>query len=173
MKPSQSKSRSKAQSKPQSRPGKPSALSIGFLMLWHGALSGGFLVAMLTGEGAYNAHVFAGIVVIFAIGFRLLLGTAVPKTHVLSFPLPKFATLIQGSHGVRRFISHAMGLAMLVICALAALTGWYTRHGSDAHGALSYFALSLIGVHVALVVLMQGWKKVEIMVQGKPKTAKT
>lgn len=149
------------------RPQKPSQASIGFLMLWHGALSGGFFVAMMTGEGAYNAHVFAGIVVIFAIGARLLVGTAFPKTHVLSFPLPNPMILAKGAPGVRRFISHVMGLAMLVACALATLTGWYTRHGSDTHGALSYLALSLIGVHVVLVVLMQGWKKAEALAQAK------
>ena len=123
---------------------------------------------MLTGEGAYNAHVFAGNVIIFAIGFRLLIGIAVPKTHVLSFPVPKLGSLIQGANGFRRYISHAMGLIMLVACALAALTGWYTHQGSDTHGAISYAALSLIGVHIALVVLMQGWKKVEALVQAKP-----
>lgn len=149
-------------------PGKPSAASIGFLTIWHGALSGGFIVAMLTGEGAYNAHVFSGTLIIFAIGFRLLVGVAVPNTHVLSFPLPKLASLAQGSNGVRRFISHTMGLAMLVACALASLTGWYTHQNSDGHGAISYLALSLIGVHIAVVILMQGWKKVETLVQAKP-----
>jgi len=146
---------------------KPSAAALGFLMIWHGALSGGFFVAMMTGEGAYNAHVFAGIVVIFAIGFRLLVGTAVPKGHVLSFPLPNLRTMIQGSHGFRRFLNHTVGLAMLVFCALAALTGWYVKGNTAAHGAIAYLALALIGGHVVLVILMQGWKKVEAKFQAR------
>lgn len=151
------------------KPGKPSAAAIGFLTLWHGALSGGFFVAMLTGEGAYNAHVFAGTLLIFAIGARLLVGAAFPKTHVLSFPLPSFGSLTKGSNGVRRFISHTMGLAMLLFCALAALTGWYSRTDVDFHGEVSYMALSLIGGHVVLVILMQGWKKVETMARAPAK----
>jgi len=116
---------------------------------------------MLTGSGAYGAHVFAGVLVIIAIVVRLIVGTAVPKGHVLSFPFPKFKTLTQGAHGVRRFLSHTVGLSMLVFCALAALTGWYVTTDTSAHGAIAYLALALIGGHVVLVILMQGWKKLE------------
>ena len=158
----------KSSAKSSARSGKPSALTIGFLMLWHGAFSGGFFVAMLTGEGAYDAHVFAGIVTIFAIGFRILVGTAFPKGHALSFPWPSFSTLTQGTHGFRRFIAHSMGVAMLLACGLAALTGWFSHNDADVHGAISYMALSLIGAHVVLVILMQGWKKAEGLVRAKP-----
>lgn len=153
---------------PIARPQRPSQASIGFLMIWHGVFSGGFFVAMLTGKGAYDAHVFAGVVVIFAIGIRLLVGTVFPGTHVLSFPVPDPTTLIKGAHGVRRFISHTMGLVMLAMCAAAALTGWYSRTDADLHGAISYLALALIGGHVVLVILMQGWKRLESAVQAKP-----
>lgn len=146
---------------------KPSAVALWILMIWHGALSGGFFVAMMTGEGAYNAHVFAGVVVIIAIGFRLLVGTAAPKGHVLSFPMPNLKVMIQGSHGFRRFLNHTVGLAMLLFCALASLTGWYVKGSTDAHSAISYMALALIGGHVVLVILLQGWKKIEARVQSK------
>lgn len=137
-------------------------------MLWHGVFSGGFLVAMLTGDGSYYAaHVYAGVVVILAIGTRVLVGTAFPKTHALSFPLPRFSSLIKGSNGVRRFISHMMALVMLAVSGLAALTGWYSRTDVEVHGAISYLALGLIGSHVVLVFLMQGWKKIESLVQAK------
>lgn len=149
------------------RPKKPSAASLGFLMIWHGVFSGGFLVAMLTGKGAYDAHVFAGVVVIIAIGFRLLVGTAVPNAHALSFPVPNPATLLKGSNGVRRFISHTLGLVMLAMSAAAALTGWYSRTDTEIHSAISYMALSLIGLHVVLVILMQGWKKIESATRAK------
>lgn len=146
---------------------KPSAVALWFLMIWHGALSGGFFVAMMTGEGAYNAHVFAGVVVIIAIGFRLLVGTAAPKGHVLSFPMPNLKTMIQGSHGFRRFLNHTVGLAMFLFCALASLTGWYVKGSTDVHGAVAYMALALICGHVVLVILLQGWKKIEARVQAK------
>jgi len=149
------------------RPGKPSAAAIGFLMLWHGGLSGGFIVAMLTGDGAYNAHTFAGLVVIFAIALRVLVGTMFPQWHVLSFPLPSLKSLGMGTNGVRRFLSHVMGLTLLVFCALASLTGWYARPGADAHSAISYLALSLSIAHVGLVLFMQGWKKVEAFARNR------
>jgi len=149
------------------RPGKPSAASLSFLMVWHGVLAGGFLVSMFTGSGAYGAHTFAGVVTIFAIGLRLLVGVAFPKTHVLSFPLPSLASLGQGANGVRRFISHSLGVTMLVACALATLTGWYAWHAGAAHSYVSYLALSIIGGHVAVVMLMQGWKKAEAFVRAR------
>jgi len=136
-------------------------------MLWHAALSGGFIVAMATGQGAYNAHVFAGWVVIYAIAVRVLVGTIFPQWHVLAFPIPMPKALGQGTNGVRRFLSHAMGLVLLTMCALAALTGWYARPGGDAHGAISYLTLSISLGHVGLVVFMQGWKKVEAFARNR------
>lgn len=155
--------------KPPSKPGmgKPSPAALSFLILWHGVLAGGFIVAMLTGNGVYGAHSFAGVVLIFAVLARLLLGAAFPKGHVLSFPWPKLASLGQGTNGVRRFVSHTMGVAMLAVCALAALTGWYAWHAAEAHSQISYFALSVILLHIGLVLFMQGWKKVEAFARAR------
>lgn len=149
------------------RPGKPSAAAIGFLMLWHGGLSGGFIVAMVTGEGAYNAHVFAGLMVIFSIALRVLVGAMFPQWHVLSFPLPSVKSLTMGTNGVRRFLSHVMGLTLLTFCALAALTGWYARPGVDAHSAVSYLALTVSLAHIGLVLVLQGWKKAEAFARSR------
>lgn len=140
---------------------RPSAASIGFLTLWHGIFSGGFFVAMMTGQGFYNAHVFSGVLVMFAIGLRLLVGLMFPEGHVLVFPFPNFKSLTQGTNGFRRFVSHVMGLALLMACTFSVLTGWYSRQNVDVHGAISYMALALVGGHIVLVMVWQGWKKVE------------
>ncbi|MFC1673884.1 hypothetical protein ACFL12_07025 [Pseudomonadota bacterium] len=151
------------------KPRRPSQATIWFLMLWHGAFSGAFFVAMLTGEGAYHAHEFAGIVAIFAIGVRLLVGAAIPKGHPLTFPLPSLKMALGGgTNGFRRFFSHLLGLVMLVLCALATLTGWYSHTDITVHGAISYFTLTIIGFHVVQVILFQGWKRLE----GPPKPHK-
>lgn len=140
---------------------RPSAASIWFLNIWHGIFSGGFFVAMLTGDGLYNAHVFSGVLVLFAIGLRLMVGLMFPKGHVLLFPFPSFKSLAQGTNGFRRFVSHLMGLALIIAVGFAAVTGWISRDNVDAHSAISYMTLALIGGHVALVIVWQGWKKVE------------
>ena len=144
-------------------PRKPSPFSIWFLMIWHAVFSGAFFVAILTEKGAYHAHVFAGTVVIITIGVRLLVGMAIPKGHVLTFPLPAFTTLKGGSNGVRRFLSHLLGVLMLVVCGLATLTGWFANSETTvtAHGAVSYFALALIAFHIVQVMLFSGWKRLE------------
>lgn len=148
-------------------PRKPSPAVLVFLMLWHGVFSGAFVVVMLSGYGAYGAHSFAGVVIIFAIGVRLLVGAAFPKGHALSFPLPSFASLGQGSNGVRRFLAHMVGVLMLAFCAAASLTGWYAWHTREAHNAVSYMTLALIGFHIVLAILMQGWKKAEALIKSK------
>ena len=148
--------------KPKGPKGKrPSAAAIGFLTLWHGVFSGGFFVAMMTGQGFYDAHVFSGVLVIFAIGARLLVGLMFPAGHVLVFPFPSFSSLAQGTNGFRRFVSHVMGLTLLMACMMSVLTGWYSRQNVDVHGAISYLALALVGGHIVLVIVWQGWKKVE------------
>lgn len=153
---------------PKPTMGKPSAASLGFLLWWHGMLGGGFFVAMISGYGAYNAHSFAGIVTIFAIGARLLIGAAFPKGHVLSFPIPSFSSLTQGTNGVRRFISHMLGVVMLAATALACLTGWFAWSMSEAHSYMAYLTLAIIGGHVGVVILFQGWKKAEAFVRARP-----
>ena len=140
---------------------KPSAAAIAFLTAWHGIFSGGFFVAMLTGKGYYDAHVFAGVLVMFAIGTRLLVGLMFPKGHVLVFPFPHFKSLTQGTAGFRRFVSHVMGLALLLASGVAVLTGWFSKQDVDIHGAISYMAMALVGGHIVLVIVWQGWKKVE------------
>ncbi|MBF0356892.1 MAG: hypothetical protein HQL43_16825 [Alphaproteobacteria bacterium] len=121
-------------------------------------LAGGFVVAMVTGYGAYHAHIFAGLVTSFAVGLRILVGVAFPKNHVLTLPLPSFASLPLGLHGVWRFISHMLGLAVLGLCAFAALTGWFSWSGVKVHSQISYAALSLISMHILLLFLMPGRK---------------
>ncbi len=60
-------------------PGKPSKAELSFLMGWHGMLSGAFLIAYITGEASYAMHVFSGVMVLLALGIRLLVGIAAPK----------------------------------------------------------------------------------------------
>lgn len=148
---------------------KPSPVSIGFLTIWHGLFSGGFFAAMLTGNHFYHAHVFAGVLVIVAIAARLLVGTIMPSGHVLMFPFPSFRSLMQGTNGFRRFVSHSMGLSVLIACGVVSLTGWFaTEQNLSVHAALSYLSLSLIGGHVVLVIVWQGWKKVESKFSARP-----
>lgn len=149
------------------QPGKPSAASLGFLLWWHGILGGGFFVAMATGYGAYGAHSFAGIVTIFAIGARLMIGAAFPKGHVLSFPIPTFAALKQGTNGFRRFVSHTLGMVMLGACVLACLTGWFAWTMAEAHAYMAYLAFAIIGGHIGVVIVFQGWKKAEAFVRSR------
>jgi len=165
-KPSKTSGGAKAKGGPKAPGGpkgqRPSAAAIGFLTIWHGVFSGGFFVAMLTGNGLYDAHVFSGVLVLFAIGARLLVGMMFPAGHVLVFPFPSFVTLTKGTAGFRRFVSHVMGLAMLMACGLAVLTGWYSNMDNlTVHSAVAYMTLSLIGGHIVLVIVWQGWKKVE------------
>lgn len=146
---------------------RPSAATIGFLLGWHGMMAGAFIVAMLSGQGAYSAHSFAGVVMIVAIGIRLAVGAAFPKGHLLTFPWPSFKSLAQGTSGVYRFVSHTMGVVMLGVCSIASLTGWFAWSAAEAHAVVSYFALSVIGVHLGLVILMQGVKKVQAFARSR------
>lgn len=147
--------------------GRPSPLALGILLWWHGLLGGSFFVAMATGYGAYYAHAFAGVVTILAIVLRLAVGAAFPKGHILSFPWPRFAALGQGGNGVRRFLSHVMGLALLVVCGLAVLTGWFAWRAQDAHSYFAYLAFTLVVGHLGLVIVFQGWKHAEAFVRSR------
>ena len=122
---------------------------------------------MMTGDGLYNAHVFAGVLVLFAVGLRLMVGLMFPKGHVLVFPYPSFKSLTQGTNGFRRFVSHLMGLALMISVSFTAVTGWITRQNVEVHSAISYLTLALIGGHIALVIVWQGWKKVESKFSAK------
>jgi len=159
--PENSQKKPKPNPKPSVKLGRPSTASLGFLNIWHGLFSGGIFVAMLTGNGLYDAHVFSGVLVIFAIAARLLVGMMFPAGHVLVFPFPSFISLTQGTNGFRRFVSHLMGLTLLMATSMSVLTGWYTTNNVEIHSAVAYMTLALIFGHVALVIVWQGWKKVE------------
>jgi len=140
---------------------KPSPLELSILMAWHGLLSGGFLVAYLTGEASYAMHVFSGLMVLAAIALRLIVGLAAAKGSPLR--LPRLNTGGWGAWGLapfdfqkmRRAINGAMAVAMLTLISLAALSGWAAHDlglDDDLHEGLAEATPALIFVHIAIAV---------------------
>lgn len=137
---------------------KPGKAELSFLMGWHGLLSGAFLVAYVTGEASYPMHVFSGVMVLLALGIRLLVGLGAPKGSPLALPrinLPPAGLSAHGMRGVQRLINNWMAAALLVLIGLAALSGWLVHDlgiDDDLHEGLAEATPVLIFVHIAVAV---------------------
>ena len=143
---------------------KPSKAELSFLMGWHGMLSGAFLVAYITGEATYAMHVFSGVMVLLALGIRLLVGLGAPKGSPLALPtlsLPPAGGPPLGLRAVQRVINNWMAAALLVAIMLAALSGWFVHDlgiDDDFHEGLSEATPALVFVHIALAVAFHAVK---------------
>jgi len=143
---------------------KPGKVELSFLMGWHGLLSGAFLIAYVTGEASYAMHVFSGVMVLLALGIRLLVGLGAPKGSPLGFPtlsLPPAGQGVLGIRAVQRLINNWMAAALLVMISLAALSGWLAHDiGMEGglHEALAQATPALIFAHIALAVAFHALK---------------
>jgi hypothetical protein len=143
---------------------KPSKAELSFLMGWHGLLSGAFLVAYITGEGSYAMHVFSGVMVLLALGIRLLVGLVAPKSSPLALPtlsLPPAGQSPLGIRAVQRLINNWMAAALLILITLAALSGWFAHDigmDDDLHEGLAEATPALIFVHIAFAVTFHALK---------------
>ncbi len=146
-----------------------------FLFLFHALVSGGFIVAYLTGdEDTYGMHLFAGYTVLIAVAVRLALGLIAPDGSPLRLPHPSRAALGQWLGWLVRGDSRAWRgrpavlswMAALLLAALALVT--VSGVAADAvsklehlHEALSTLGLWLIVGHVAVVFGLHGLKHLQ------------
>ena len=127
-------------------------------------LSGAFLVAYITGEASYGMHVFSGVMVLLALGSRLLVGLGAPKGSPLGLPTLSLPPAGQGPLGIRavqRLINNWMAAALLVLIMLAALSGWFAHDlgmDDDLHEGLAEATPALIFVHIAFAVTFHAIK---------------
>ena len=142
-------------------------------MGFHALVSGGFLVAYLSGdEDSYAMHQFAGYTVLAAIAVRLLLGTLVARGHPLALPWARPAEvgdwlrrLARADRGalLGRSPLHALLAGLLLAgVAAAALTGAvsdYTVVTEDLHEWLGEATPWLVGFHVVLVLGLQALRR--------------
>lgn len=143
---------------------KPSKAELSFLMGWHGLLSGAFLVAYITGEATYAMHVFSGVMVLLALGIRLLVGLVVPKGSPLALPtlgLPPAGGPPLGLRTIQRLINNWMAVALLVAITLAGLSGWFVHDlglEDDLHEGLAEATPVLVFLHIGLAVTFHALK---------------
>ncbi|MBL6931707.1 MAG: hypothetical protein ISR45_02075 [Rhodospirillales bacterium] len=137
---------------------KPSKAALSFLLGWHGLLSGGFLIAYITGEGSYAMHVFSGVMVLMALGIRVLVGLAAPKGSLLALPtlsLPPADQEPLGMKQLQKLLNNWMAAGLLVLITLAALSGWFVHDigiDDDLHEGLAEATPALIFLHIAFAV---------------------
>lgn len=156
--------------------------------LFHWSLVGLFAFAFLTGDEWESAHIWAGYAIAALLGFRLIWGIAGPReARFVSFfyrPRTVLGFLKDTARlRARRYLGHnpaggAMVMALLATIATIAGTGfmmttdmfWGVGWVKDAHEIAANFALVLIALHVAGVVLASfehGENLVRAMVTGR------
>ena len=152
---------------------KPTRGEMAFLLAFHGALSGAFLVSYLSGdEDTYGMHVVAGYTLLTALGLRLLVGLAGPGGSPLRLPRPSMrrtldylARLLGGEIAARRERSPLyawMGAALLIGVGVAGLSGVaadYRSRLDHLHESLANAALFIVLAHVAIVFAVHGFKR--------------
>ncbi|HEY0837772.1 MAG TPA: hypothetical protein VGE72_27905 [Azospirillum sp.] len=145
---------------------KPTAVETAALLLFHAALSGGFLVAYLTGdEDTYGMHVFSGYAVLTALALRAVAGIVAPAGSPLRFPRPAvrpardwLVRLLTGDAKARAERSPLiawMAVALLAGVGAAAATGAVAdvlTAVEDLHEGLGEASLFLVLAHVAVIL---------------------
>jgi hypothetical protein len=135
---------------------RPTRAELAFLLLFHAALSGAFLVAWLTGdEDLYGMHLFAGYAVLAALAARLGAALLAPAGSPLALPQPRLRRAPAG----RNLLYAWMAAAMLAFTALVAVSGWIADRLprlEDLHEAIAELAPAVILAHVALVLVLHG-----------------
>jgi cytochrome b561 len=152
---------------------KPTAAEMAFLLSFHAALSGAFIVAYLTGdEDTYGMHVAAGYTALVALTLRAVAGIFAKDGSVLRFPRPLlgatlgwFTRLLSGDANARRERSPLppwMALALLIGVGAAAATGAvadFLPSVEDLHEALGEASLFIVFAHIALVLALHVLKE--------------
>lgn len=152
---------------------KPTAAEMAFLLLFHATVSGGFLVAYLSGdEDTYGMHVFSGYAVLAALALRAAAGVAVAEGSPRRFPKPAvrpaldwLARLLTGdakARSERSPLTAWMAAALLAGVGLAAVSGAvadFMVKLEDLHEALGEAALWIVAVHVGLVFWLHWLKR--------------
>ena len=136
---------------------------MGFLLLFHGVLSGAFLVAYLTGdEDTYGMHLFAGYTVLTALGARLAAALLAPASSPLALPRPRTSPtliwlrrLVAGDRDAMRARSPLYpwaATAMLAFTVIVAASGWIADRLpsiEELHEAAAELTPAVIVAHVA------------------------
>lgn len=155
---------------------------MGFLFLFHALVSGGFVVAYLTGdEDTYVMHQVAGYTVLGALALRLLAGIVAPDGSPLRIPRPSRAALAQWLGWLVRGDGRALRgrspvlawMAVLLLGALAAVTVSGVAADSlskleNLHEALSTLGLWLVLGHVAVILGLHGLKRLPSLASRSP-----
>jgi cytochrome b len=156
-----------------------------FLLAFHAAISGSFLVAYLTGdEDSYGMHLVAGYTVLVALGLRLAAALAASSGSPLALPHPAPPSAIAA--WIRRAITGDgqalrtrsplrawMAVAMLGFTLLAAASGWLADRLprlEDLHGAIAELTPLVILAHLAIAVTLN-WVRIVATRQPAPAAA--
>lgn len=157
-----------------SSPRKPSRFEISFLLGFHAAISGAFLVSYLTGDAddVYFMHVFAGYAVLAALAARLAAGLLARPGSILRLPRPdwpaigryleRVAVLDRGVFLSRSPLHGVMAVLLLIGVGIAAASGAvadFVVKVEDLHEALGEVALYIVFGHIALVLALHGLKR--------------
>ncbi|MGQ7793564.1 hypothetical protein ACUN0C_14230 [Faunimonas sp. B44] len=149
-------------------------LQLPVLLGFHATVAGGFLVSYLTGDGDdfYFMHVFSGYVVLAALALRMAIGVLAPPGSMLRLPRPDWgaiagflrgaATMERGVLLKRSPLHGPMAVALLAGLTAAAASGAiadFVLSAEDLHEAFGEAALFIVIVHVALVLVLHGAKR--------------
>lgn len=153
---------------------KPTRGELGFLVLFHAALSGAFLVAYLTGdEDTYAMHVFAGYTVLAALAARLVAALLAPAGSPLALPRPTTSPTLAwlrrliagdrqaGARG-RSPLYPWMAAAMLGFVALVAGSGWIADRLpsiEELHEGAAELTPAVILAHIVVAAALQGLRR--------------
>jgi len=151
---------------------KPTRLELGFLVLFHAAISGSFVVAYFSGdEKTYPMHQFAGYTALVALVVRLIAGWIAPVGSPVRMPRPSwtatrdwFAGLVRGEAHARRMRSPLyawMAVVMLAAAIGIAATGGvadWVHAAEDLHHELAEIAPAFFFGHLALAFWLH-WLK--------------
>lgn len=126
-------------------PRRPSRYEFTATRLWHALLLGGFAVAYLTGdEDTYAMHLFAGWLVVVAVGLRIAAGLVAPANSPLLLVRPARPRLFTWSI-----------IGVLAATAIAGVTG-VAADGlpmlEDLHEGLAESSLWVLAAHAAIAV---------------------
>ena len=167
-------------------PRKPSRGEIGFLLLFHAAISGGFLVAYVTGdEDTYGMHLFAGYTALTALGARLAVMPFAPAGSILGLPRPSVSPtlawlrrVVAGDRQAMRARSPLvawMAVAMLAFTLLAAASGWVADRVpsvEDLHEMVAGLTPAFVIAHIATALALHGLRQ-HALRQAAPPVAAT
>ncbi len=137
--------------------------------LFHWLFAGSFAVAFLTSEmeSLFVVHVFAGLLMLALIAFRLVWGLVGSRyARFSSFPLNPVAAVKYGLEvakgGARRYIGHNPAgslaiYAMILLALLTAASGLGTLLGGEAfedvHEGIAWGMLVVVGIHLLGVLV--------------------